>query len=105
MTRRGFLLGLLGLCGLGFKTADGGNERFNPAYFDVVTRTVMDTERLLFKVALGRDVTLKGQVELYALAARAIEEHGLDAMRYEFWHDLLPYLETEGQLTQAGAKA
>ena len=89
MERREFLRGLAGtvLATEGFKTEAKLLGEGNTAYVQVLARTVMDTERLVYGAA-GLEMTFEQQLEIYRKATEAVEE-GLDPYDKDFWKKLV----------------
>jgi len=90
MERRKFIeiAGMAGLAGLVGKTDIATRESVEFAENEssmskVVTRTVMDTERLVFS-SLGLKMTLQEQLAIYQMAADAIDK-GVDPFQKDFW--------------------
>ncbi len=96
MDRRDALrsIGLMGLGGLGLLSASAVTKepRFNATYLGILARTVMDTERLAYFKLLGMSIILKGQMEVYRLAAVAVEKLGLAPFDVDFWKKAGEYI-------------
>lgn len=101
--RLSFMAGL-GALSLMALTGEAGakDELFNAEYIGVLTRTVMDTERIVFKTAFEKDISLRGQINVYQFAAEAIKEDGLDPFANDFWERVTEYIKRRtGDNTEA----